>query len=140
MFRDDLELSIQGNTFAAMKEDFDSMLENLMNSMEEKGAEEATLTLKLGIALKPAVIPVYGGEREAVLPVFKHDISSVMTVKNKTSGSVGAGMELVYDKVTGTYVLRRIMDGQMWFEEDGSIINNDADEEEDGYEYEEPEE
>ena len=54
MFANDLSLSLKSETFSALKEDFDSILARTIGNMEMKGAEEATVTLKLGISLERA--------------------------------------------------------------------------------------
>ena len=49
MFKNDLALSLKSDTFSALKEDFDSILAKTIGNMEMKGAEDATITLKLGV-------------------------------------------------------------------------------------------
>ncbi len=108
-----MELSLKGETFTAMKEDFDSVLGRTIKNMESKGADEATITLKLGIALEKTTD--YSGEEaeEVTKPSFKHDISSVMQVKDKKSGALTGDYYLVYDEEEGKFVMKRIGDNQM---------------------------
>ncbi len=125
-----MQLSLNSNTFAGLKEDFDSVLARTIGNMESKGADEATITLKLGISLTKEQGKFGEDEdREITRPTFKHDISSVMQVKDKKSGSLSGDYELVWDDEEKTYVMRKIKDGQMsLFGEDGEITAGDEDE------------
>ena len=113
MFANDLSLSLKSETFSALKEDFDSILARTIGNMEMKGAEEATVTLKLGISLEKSSVNSPSGLQEITKPSFKHDISSVMQVKDKKSGALTGDYELVWDAAEGKYVMRRIDNGQV---------------------------
>lgn len=108
-----MELSLKGETFTALKEDFDAVLGRTIKNMESKGADEATITLKLGISLEKTTD--FSGEEaeEVTKPSFKHDISSVMQVKDKKSGALTGDYQLVWDEDEGKYVMKRIGDNQM---------------------------
>ena len=108
-----MELSLNGDTFAALKEDFDSILAQTLSNMESKGADEAVITLKLGVSLEKQSFVRNKEPEELTKPSFKHDISSVMQVKNKKSGSLSGDYELVWDEEEMKYVMRRISNGQM---------------------------
>lgn len=111
-----MQLSLNGNTFAGMKEDFDAILGRTISNMESKGAEEATITLKLNISLaKEETTPLDADDdkKEIVRPDFKHVISSVMQVKAKKTGALSGDYELVFDKDEDKYVMRKIEDGQL---------------------------
>lgn len=129
MFRNDQKLSLSENTFEQMKADFDSILNRTIGNMEMKGASEATVTMKLIISLEKTTTYTDHGPLDVTRPVFKHDISSVMQVKDKKSGQLDEEMALVFDDTTGEYILRPIRDGQMTMDD---II--DADYEEADYE------
>ena len=88
MTTNEMTLSLKSDTFAALKEDFDSVLLRTIGNMEMKNADNATITR----------------------PSFKHDISSVMQVKDRKSGALTGDYELVYED--GKYAMRRIDDGQ----------------------------
>ena len=88
MFKNDLALSLKSDTFSALKEDFDSILAKTIGNMEMKGAEDATITLKLGVSLEKSSISGPNGIQDITKPSFKHDISSVMQVKDKKSGAL----------------------------------------------------
>ena len=126
MYANDMSLSLKSETFSALKEDFDSILARTIGNMEMKGAEEATVTLKLGISLEKGSVNGPAGIRDIVKPSFKHDISSVMQVKDKKSGALTGDYEMVWDADEGKYVMRRIDNGQTsMFDEDcgGTIID-----------------
>lgn len=111
-----MQLSLNGNTFAGMKEDFDAILGRTIGNMESKGADEATITLKLNISLvKEETTPLDADEekKEIVRPDFKHVISSVMQVKAKKTGALSGDYELVFDEDEDKYVMRKIEDGQL---------------------------
>lgn len=108
-----MELSLNGDTFAALKEDFDSILSQTLGNMESKSADEAVITLKLGISLEKQQFVRNESTEELTKPSFKHDISSVMQVKNKKSGSLSGDYELVWDEDEKRYVMRKIAGSQM---------------------------
>ena len=113
MYANDMSLSLKSDTFSALKEDFDSILARTIGNMEMKGAEEATVTLKLGISLEKSSVNGPNGLQDITKPSFKHDISSVMQVKDKKSGALTGDYELVWDDGEGKYVMRRIDNGQV---------------------------
>ena len=105
-----MQLSLKGETFAALKEDFDAVLAKTIGNMEMKGANEATVTLKLSLSLEKVQ---NHSDKEITKPSFKHDISSVMQVKDKKSGALTGDYELVWDNEDKKWVMRRITDGQV---------------------------
>ena len=110
-------LSMSDDTFAAMKADFDSVLNGTITNMEDKDAEIAEITLKLKITLVEAEtadeeVVNYEATREIIKPKFEHKISSVMQVKDSRSGKLDGDCELVYDRAAGRYKLRELTHGQ----------------------------
>lgn len=81
--------------------------------MESKSADEATITLKLAISLEKESTNFGEEPKQITRPTFKHDISSVMQVKDKVSGTLKEDYELVFDEEEGKYVMRPISNGQM---------------------------
>lgn len=113
-------LSLNGDTFNAFKSDFDQMLRQLLTEMERRESEEATISVKMAIKLEPDqardyLANGYDGTRDIIKPSFKHEISTMMQVKNKKSGSLGGNMEMVWDKELRQYVMRPIDNGQVSF-------------------------
>ena len=66
---------------------------------------QADINLKLTISAT--------GENEGQLkPKFKHQVSSVMAIKERESGMVNPNAEMVYDEEEGEYVLRPVKSAQ----------------------------
>lgn len=117
----------ENEVFETMWKNFDLMLERTIGSMIMRNADESTVTLKIGIALDRKNVPADGGGfREVVQPSFKHDLSSVMQVKDKMSGTFKGNVELIFDQ-DGKPIVRDIDDGQMkiWDEEGRVSIDED---------------
>ena len=110
-------LSLNGDTFNGFKSDFDQMLRNLLTEMEKRDSDEATINIKMTVGLEKSEerdfeITAYEAMKEITKPTFKHEISTVMTVKNKKSGTLGGNYKLVWDSEAHQYVMREIDDGQ----------------------------
>lgn len=121
-------MSLNGDTFNAMKTYFDQMLRKLLSGMERFECEEATLNIKVAVKLekdqaRDFEVHEYEAMRDIVKPTFKHEISSAMQVKDKKTGSLSGNYELVWDKASGQYLMRNIDDGQVTlFDGDGSNV------------------
>ena len=138
--KNDLQLSLSGDTFQAMKTDFDTILARTLGNMTMKGANEATITIKLGIALETANVGSYDAPNEVTKPSFKHDISSVMQVKDKKTGSLSGEHQLVWDEDSKEYVLRKLGTEQMsMFDEEVPADTYEAECEDKTYYLEAPE-
>ena len=110
-------LSLNGDTFNALKSDYDAMLRQTLMKMEDLKVEDATITVKVAVSLekdqaRDFQANGYDAMRDIVKPTFKHEISTVMQVKDKKSGSLGGTMEMVWDQELGQYVMRPIDNGQ----------------------------
>lgn len=110
-------LSMNGDTFNAFKSDFDQMLRQLLTEMEKRESEEATISIKMVVTLakdqeRDFEANGYDAMKDIVKPSFKHEISTVMQVKNKKSGSLGGNMKLVWDRELCQYVMQEIDNGQ----------------------------
>lgn len=111
------ELSLDGDTFNAMKTDFNLMLRRTLSTMERKESEQAEITIKLKINLtkdqtQDLDILAYDAKRDIIRPKFDHKVSSVMQYKDEASGTLGGNYELIWDKEHGDYVMREITNGQ----------------------------
>lgn len=111
-------LSLNGDTFNALKSDFDQQLRQLLAEMEKRESEEATINIKIAVSLQPDQARDfeangYDAMRNIVKPSFKHEVSTVMQVKSKKSGSLGGNFELVWDRELCQYVMREIDNGQV---------------------------
>lgn len=123
--KSDMTLTMDSDIFAGFRQDFNHLLEQTVGNMEMKGAEDATITVKFGISLEKKqtrdyLANGYDGMRDIISPTIKHDITSVMQVKEKTSGKFQGDYELVYDRETHCYVFRNVDNGQInMFDDDG---------------------
>lgn len=128
-YKDTMQLSLNSDAFEGMKMDFDTILDRTIRNMESKNANEATITLKLGISLTK-VIELDDNENEVVKPAFKHDISSVMQVKDKKSGSLSGDYELKWNEEEKKYEIQQIKDSQLSifddYEENKQKENDDS--------------
>ena len=105
------KLSIDGEAFSSMREDFDKILKRTVNNMEEKSSNNAEITIKLKIELIPSFLPPAQADQEgrAILkPKFEHKVSSVMNTKFEESGSLKGDYELVYDEDAQDYIAKPI--------------------------------
>ena len=69
-------MSLNGDTFNALKCDFDQMLRKLLSGMEKFECEEATLNIKVGVKLekdqaRDFEVHEYEAMRDIVKPTFK---------------------------------------------------------------------
>lgn len=105
------KLSIDGEAFSSMREDFDKILKRTVNNMEAKGSDNAEITLKLKIELVPTFLPpMQAGDdgREILKPKFDHKVSSVMNTKFEASGSLMGDYELVWSEEAQDYIAKPI--------------------------------
>lgn len=107
----DMELTLNGNTFATLKRDFDRMLICTLKSMERRRVDEATLTVKLKIELEGSTTRDYqangyDAKRDIIKPKFAHEITTAMQIKEKTGGDMAGEYELVFDEDARRYKLR----------------------------------
>lgn len=126
-------LTHDNEVFDTMMKNLDLMIERTIGNMTMRNAEEATITLKIGVALDKKTVPADGGGfRQVTQPSFKHDLSSVMQVKDKMSGTYKGNVELIFDEA-GKPIVREIDDGQMkiW-DDDGKVsLDDDTDKDSD---------
>ena len=122
--KDDKRISLDTDTFESLKQDFDAILNKTLGNMEKKGADEATITVKVSVKLGTDTKYTKDGSYiDFIKPNFKHEVNSVMQVKDKKTGQLNGDMALVYDDDTEEYVLRPMYDGQMSFDGDGIIYD-----------------
>ena len=119
----DMILSLNGDTFQTLKNDFDTILARTIGNMTMKGADEATITLKLSVSLEKSSVGTMNGVQDVTKPTFKHDISSVMQVKDKMTGQFKGEYGMIWDEDEERWVLRKIDNGQMnLFDDEGNQI------------------
>ena len=103
----DLVLSLNEETFSALKKDFDTILNRTLGNMEMKGASDAVITLKLTVGLDERSITIGDDIQNYKKPTFKHEVSSVMQIKDKMTGQLGGEYAMVWDPDEKRFVLRR---------------------------------
>lgn len=113
----DLPLTLNGDTFNALKADFDSILRDTISNMELKGADAAEVTIKLKISLTKDHVDDFdaryeGAKREIIKPKFEHTVQSVFQIKDKKDGTLDGNYELVWDGKAQKYIMREITTGQ----------------------------
>lgn len=107
------KLNIESDTFSTMKRDWDFVLQRLLGNMQEKGATEGSITLKVDVSFTKEFIPNYdpdikGESREISKPKFTHKVTSAVQIKDEKKGNLDSEMELVFDEDTGEYVMRPV--------------------------------
>ena len=112
MYHNDERLSLKSDVFSALREQFDTVLNRTIGNMQMRGASEAVITMKMSVSTEKEMRTTPEGQSEFLIPRFKHDISSVMQVKDKVSGELVGDYQLVWDEDERKYVMRKIDDGQ----------------------------
>jgi len=133
------KIEIEEPIFEQLRSDINAMLRRTIGMMTMKNTEDAVITIKIPVHIERQNIPDGGISREAPVPSFKHEISSVMQVKDKMSGQTKGEYELVFDE-DGNPMYRNINNGQtsIW-DDDGRIdIEGDSFAEQDARSLEAP--
>lgn len=125
-----MQLNFESETFAGIKRDMNFVLQRLLGNMQEKGATNGSMTLKIDVSFDTEYIPNYdpqieGESRRIEKPKFKHEVTSTVQIKDKKSGNMDTEMELVFDEDAGEYVMKPIANT-----EQRSIFDSDFGEEE----------
>lgn len=99
------EINLSSSVFNEMRNNFDAILKKALGNIVKGKSGQADINLKLTISAT--------GENEGQLkPKFKHQVSSVMAIKERESGMVNPNAEMVYDEEEGEYVLRPVKSAQ----------------------------
>lgn len=110
------EISIKADTFEGFRTDFDTIINQALDNMREQGLNTANVTVKFDIATAEREVenPMNAYEhRTAIVPTFKHKISCVLKHESKIDGEMADNRELIWDEVSGKYVLVDIQSAQM---------------------------
>ena len=110
-------LSLNGDTFNSFKLDFDNSLQRLLTRMDKLQRDSGSITCKIDVQLKEDaernLDSASEGDTVPVMrPVFSHDISTEIKVKDKTTGLLAGNRKLVWDEQLHEYVMKDIDDGQ----------------------------
>lgn len=123
MSKNDLILSLNEDTFESLKKDFDTILNRTIGNMEMRGASDAVITMKLTVSLDKRSMDMGDGIQEFKKPTFKHEVSSVMQIKDKATGQLGGDYAMVWDEKEERFVLRQFTGGQTSiFDEDYETV------------------
>lgn len=132
-------LNFESDTFSDMKRDMNFVLQRLLGNMQEKGATEGSMTLKVDISLTNEYIPNYdpeveGESRKISKPKFKHKVTSAVQIKDEKSGNLDTEMELTFDEESGEYVMRPVANTEQRtiFDKDFQDNMNSPEQEEEG--------
>ena len=118
----EMVLTHESEILNSAMQNFDLMLERTIGNMTMRNADDSVLTFKLAIHFERKSVPDIGGTREIVQPSFKHDISSVVQVKDKISGTYKGNVELTFDEF-GHPVVKDVDDGQVSiFDDEGKVV------------------
>ena len=118
----ELELTLNSSTFAALKADFDQVLKNTLRNMQEKDSEAAEVKVSLKISFvkdEKSYIQIadLDDRREIIIPKFDHKVSSVLQIKDEASGTLGGNFELVFDEKRRSWIMREIIGPQTSLED-----------------------
>lgn len=106
-------LSLNGDTFNSFKLDFDNALQRLLTRMDKLQRDSGSITCKIDVQLKEDaernLDSASEGDTVPVMrPVFSHDISTEIKVKDKTTGLLAGNRKLVWDEQLHEYVMKDI--------------------------------
>lgn len=123
----EMVLSLDGETFRRLKTDFDGILNRTIGNMQMKGASDASITLKLDISITKGIINIDGVNRDYNKPSFKHQINSVLQIKDKATGQLAGEIVLEWDDDAEKFVVRPVDDGQASLFDDDEYETSDDD-------------
>ena len=110
------ELTLNGDAFADLRNDFDSMIQKLLLMMQTNKSEEGAISIKANISTVPACVDLGDGNvKEVFKPIITHKIEYTVPVKESKSGAHDTGMQLVFDKDLQQFVLQYMQDSQCSF-------------------------
>lgn len=124
MESDVVGFNIESEAFEPFRFDFNSTLNEALNTMILKGTEEALVSARLKIKLERTnKIDGIGTVRDVLMPSVIHNVKYGVKVEGGVVGGLQGEWELVADD-NGRYGLRPIDDGQMSVED---FTNTEAD-------------
>lgn len=106
------EITMDSETFAQVRENFDMLLQKLFHKMQQNKSDEGSITLKIDVKMIDDYIPDESGTARCISkPILKHKITTTVPVKDSFDGKKDTGMELIYDEELGRYVLKYVSSG-----------------------------
>ena len=86
------ELTLNGDDFASLRNDFDCMIQKLLLMMQQNNSEEGTINVKATISTVPACVDLGDGNVEEVFkPIITHKIEYTLPEKGTKSGMLATG-------------------------------------------------
>lgn len=94
------ELTLNGDDFASLRNDFDCMIQKLLLMMQQNNSEEGTINVKATISTVPACVDLGDGNVEEVFkPIITHKIEYTVPVKGSKSGMHDTGKKLCTTRI-----------------------------------------
>ena len=94
------ELTLNGDDFASLRNDFDCMIQKLLLMMQQNNSEEGTINVKATISTVPACVDLGDGNVEEVFkPIITHKIEYTGPVKGSKSGMHDTGKKLCSTRI-----------------------------------------
>lgn len=115
------ELLITDDIFTDLRTSFNTILRNMLFTMQSKGSDSGEINLKLKILLNHNVLEfdntIFGRDtREYTNPEFEHKITSSIHIKDETSGKIYGKYELLSED--GKYYIQELENPQQSFFDD----------------------
>lgn len=81
------EITMDSDTFAKVRDDFDTLLQRLFQKMQQNNSDEGSISLKVDVEMVEDYIPGENGiERKIEKPILKHKITTTVPVKDSFDG------------------------------------------------------
>ena len=104
-----LELKLESDVFKNMKNDFNGMLQGLLDTMDEKHIYEGELGLKLKIMLSHGVDE---NNDDCLVPMITYDVTGSYKNSSKKSSAISLPNMVLDIDGEGNYVMRQKADAQ----------------------------
>lgn len=134
--KDYKELSLDSDVFSSARDNFDLLMQELLEKMKTAESEEGSITLKVDLTLIDDLVDNNDGTvREIRCPVIKHKVTTSVPLKNSLDSKNDIRMDLRWDDELQRYVLKNITGGtqRSIFDPDfEDTLKSDSDEEQRG--------
>lgn len=121
-----LALNINSDTFNGLKQDFNELLQDLLERMQRNEIEDAALNIKVSISLTESFVQ----DNKVIVPMFTHKVAASYKETQERAGAVNLpNMALVYDPNLCEYVMRPVKDiqGDLFADGDAEATAETAD-------------
>ena len=107
------KITIESELFTSLRASFDKVLNSMLKYMQDTGARQSEMTLKLNIDLYDSKST---DEEIKYIPLIKHKASAVCKAKAEESGKTDGKFDLVFNAETGEFEICK-NDEQVSFDE-----------------------